>query len=142
MDDNSKPLILGSPGIDSVGVWRMQNSARAKIAHKFYSLATGIKNAAGAFVGFALNEREIDELLSFQEVRGKEIARTFFKQFGRSTGSNDVGSFILVGIELDTFLDLLAGLSVKGYTGSKDKVTPFAIEPAKNYNKKEEGRRW
>lgn len=137
-----KPMIL-SPGIDAAGVWRIQNSPRAFIANKFYTLATGIKNRAGAFVGFALTGDQLEELLHFREVRGRELARGFFKQYSQATDSVDVGRFLLVGLEVDMFLDLLAGLSVHHYYEKPhERATPFKIITSQEINKKDEGRRW
>ena len=139
-EDN--PMIL-SPGINAASVWAIQNSPRAKIAHHFYSVATGIKNRAGAFVGFALTDSQLEELVRLPEVRGREIGRAFFKQFSQDSGSVQVGRFILVGTETDMFLDILAGISVKpGYQKTGEIVTPHAHVPAKEINTKKEGERW
>jgi len=141
--DNNEPLILGSPGIDGKALWKIQNSPRALIANKFYSMATGIKNRANAFVGFALSAGQLDEILSFREVRGRALARGFWDKYAQDSGSADVGRFILNGIEVDMFLDLLAGIAVKlGYVKPGEIVTPFGKVAAADINKKEEGKRW
>lgn len=140
MSEENKIL---SPGINSEGVWRIQNSPRALIAGKFYSLATGIKNRAGAFVGFALTDAQLDELCGFREVRGRELAKSFFKTYSQDSGAVEIGKFILVGVETDMFLDLLAGLPVQAvYKKPGEIVTPFSATPAKEINQKKEGERW
>lgn len=137
-----KPMIL-SPGIDAAGVWRIQNSPRAKIANQFYWAATGIKNQAGQFVGFALTDLQLSELLNFPAVKGRGLARAFFTQYSQPTDSVDVGRFLLVGLEVDMFLDLLAGLSVHHYYEKPhERTTPFKIITSQEINKKDEGRRW
>ena len=136
-------LNIVSPGIDAAGVYRMQNSDRALIANNFYGLATGVKNRAGQFVGFALTDDQLSQLLNFKSVKGREIARAFFNQYAQPTGAVEVGRFLLVGIELDMFLDLLAGLPVnKNYQKPGEIVTPHGAVPAKEINTKKEGERW
>lgn len=143
MKDNSEPLILGSPGIDGAAIWKIQNSPQALIANKFYLTATGIKNRANAFVGFALNSQQLNDILSFEQVKSRHLAREFWNKFSQDTGSSVVGRFILNGVEVDMFLDLLAGIAVKpGYTKPGEIVTPFNKMSAEDINKKDEGKRW
>ena len=137
-----KPMIL-SPGLNAAGAWAIQNSPRAKIAHKFYSVATGIKNRAGAFVGFALTDAQLEDLVHQKDVRGRDLGRSFFKQFSQDSGSSEVGRFIMVGTEVDMFLDILAGISVKpGYQKTGEIVTPHQHMRADEINRKEDGGRW
>lgn len=132
-----------SPGINAETVWRIQNSPRALIANKFYSLATGIKNRAGAFVGFALTDSQLDELCASKDVRGRDTAKSFFKKYSQDSGAVEVGKFILVGVETDMFLDLLAGLPVQAvYKKPCEIVTPFSATQAKEINQKRAGERW
>lgn len=137
-----KPMIL-SPGIDAAGVWRIQNSPRALLAQAFYKSATGIKNRAGAFVGMALNQDQLAAILNHKETRGKELAGAFFKQFAQPTESSEVGRFLLVGSEIDMFLDLLAGVPVAdSYKRISGIVTAHKAIPADEINSKNEGGRW
>ena len=139
-EDN--PMIL-SPGIDAAGVWQIQNSPRALIAQEFYRTATGIKNRAGAFVGMALTDSQLTAILNHRETRGKELAAAFFKQFAQPTESAQVGRFLLVGVEIDTFLDLMAGVSVAdSYKRISGIVTAHRAIPAAEINGKNEGGRW
>jgi hypothetical protein len=135
-------MILKSPGMNAETLWKIQNSPRALIADKFYRTATGIKNRAGAFVGFALTGAQLDELLLFREVKGRELARDFWKRYSQDTEAVEVGRFILVGVEVDMFFDLLAGIAVVPYTKPGEIITPFNKISAEEINKKEEGRRW
>lgn len=140
MSDDS---LIKSPGIDSQTVWAIQNSPRALISKKFYSVATGIKNKAGALVGFALTKDQLEDVLSFEKVKGKDIARAFFNQYAQDSGSSEVGKFLMVGTEIDIFFDLLAAIGFpKHFQKSNEIITPSGKIKAEDINKKEEGRRW
>ena len=141
MSDDS--MILKPGGIDSKAVWEIQNSPRAILAHEFYLVSTGIKNRAGQFVGFALTDPQLEKLARHKEARGGELAKQFFKQFSKPTDAADVGRFLLVGIEMDTFLDILAGIQVRdAYTRISEIATAHKAVPAKEINTKTEGSRW
>jgi len=130
--------VIEGGSLNAEGVRAMQSSPRAQAAQKLYGLATGIRNRAGAFVGYALTGAQLNELLRDPAIRGGELARTFFNQYAMPTFSEDVGRYIMVGVELDTFLDLLAGIQVKaGGDFKREIVTPHSAMPAQEINKKE-----
>lgn len=136
------PMIL-SPGITSEGVRDMQNSPRAILANEFYRTATGVKNRAGAFVGFALTEDQLTKITRHKDARGKDLAKAFFKQFSQPTDAVDVGRFLMVGSEIDMFLDLLAGVPVAdGYKRISGIVSGHKVMPAQEINTKQDGSRW
>ncbi len=100
---------IRTPGIQPEDVYKWIHSDRAQFAKVFYETCTGIKNAAGQLVGFALTSSQLEKVLHAPMVKGRELARNFFNQYSKEA-SSEVGRFIYVGTELDVFFDLAVNI--------------------------------